>query len=61
MLQLKLEELNNLFKNSLAGSGRDKTDKARVLKQDGYLKGSIVIVLTFLLGIAIAVLLLMNR
>ena len=61
MLQLKLEELNNLFKNSLAGSGRDKTDPTRVLKQDGYLKGSIVIVLTFLLGIAIAVLLLMNR
>ena len=61
MLQLKLEELNSLFKNSLAGSGRDKTDPTRVLKQDGYLKGSIVIVLTFLLGIAIAVLLLMNR
>lgn len=61
MLQIKLEELNNLFKNSLAGSGRDKTDPTRVLKQDGYLKGSVIIVLTFLLGIAIAILLLMNR
>lgn len=60
-LHLKLEELNNLFKNNLSGSDRDKKDPTRVLKSDGYLKGSIIIGLALLLGIAIALLLLTKK
>ena len=61
ILQARLEELNDLFKTGLSGSGRDKSDTTRVLKSDGYLKGSIILVLTVAFGILIALLLLINQ
>ena len=61
ILHLKLEELNSLFNNSLIGSGRDKTDPTRVLKSDGVLKGSMIIGLALILGIAIALLMLAKK
>lgn len=56
VLKTSLEELSMIFNNTLPGSNRGKSGATlSLINPYGYLKGSVIIVLTLLLGIAIAI------